>query len=300
MKNSKEYIDVEHDEPIGITEFCSLDLPNLAEGIVIHVLDDNFPECEIERINRNLLIQITEHIYTKYWWHKYHASFFVDAMTRAVTRLQTEGHPLSNPHQENDDDVHLFMRWLLTLPANLEASSIIESINAAFNLVWERANSILDNSDSVLILGKDTGPALDKLRAIADELERLGYSTYIIKEQPDRMGESIVQKVLRYALSSKFVIIENSEPSGHLYEVPHVTKLAECITVVLQEEGKGATWMFEDAYGKYGHWHKIDYSSANLPNTVVQAVAWAENFHKNFAKYQKEVLPWLQQSATPS
>jgi hypothetical protein len=32
---------------------------------------------------------------------------------------------------------------------------------------------------------------------------------------------------MRYALSSKFVLIENTEPSGHLYEIPHVAKAAE-------------------------------------------------------------------------
>jgi hypothetical protein len=108
----------------------------------------------------------------------------------------------------------------------------------------------LDNSDSVLILGKDTGEGLEKLKNISVELEKWGYYTYIIKEQPDKIGESIIQKVLRFALSSKFIIIENSESSGHLYEIPHVTKMAESVTIVLQMEGEGATWMFEDAYAK--------------------------------------------------
>jgi hypothetical protein len=34
---------------------------------------------------------------------------------------------------------------------------------------------------------------------------------------------------MRYALSSKFVLVENTEPSGHLYEIPHVGKSAECV-----------------------------------------------------------------------
>ncbi len=114
----------------------------------------------------------------------------------------------------------------------------------------------------VLVLGKDSGAALDRLKSIASRLEDLGYYTYIIKEQPDRNGESVVQKVLRYALSSKFVVIENTEASGHLYEIPHVAKAAECVTVVLQEEGRGATWMFEDAYAKHKHWHKLTSRSA--------------------------------------
>jgi hypothetical protein len=98
---------------------------------------------------------------------------------------------------------------------------------------------------------------------------------------------------MRYALSSKFVLIENTEPSGHLYEIPHVAKAAECVTVVLQESGKGATWMFEDAYAKHRHWHKLTYEDAELERAVEEAAAWAERFVTEFADYQIDTLPWL-------
>jgi hypothetical protein len=98
---------------------------------------------------------------------------------------------------------------------------------------------------------------------------------------------------MRYALSSKFVLIENTEASGHLYEIPHVAKAAECVTVVLQEEGKGATWMFEDAYAKHNHWHKQTYNNDGLEHAVEQAADWAENFVGEFAEYQASNLPWL-------
>ena len=102
-----------------------------------------------------------------------------------------------------------------------------------------------------------------------------------------------MQKVLRYALSAKFVVIENSEASGHLYEIPHVAKAAECVTAVLQEDGKGATWMFEDAYAKHRHWRKFTYKAGELPATVEAAAAWAEEFVREFAAYQQANLPWL-------
>ena len=213
-------------------------------------------------------------------------------MERAVRRLQYEGHPLSDSSIESDD-VHIFIRWRLTRPKTNSAKDMIESIKAAFDLVWERANSILENSDSVLILGKDTGDGLEKLKSIAAELEKLGYYTYIIKEQPDKIGESIIQKVLRFALSSKFIIIENSEPSGHLYEIPHVSKMAESVTIVLQEEGEGATWMFEDAYVKHKHWKKFLYTSDTLENDIKKAVTWAEEFIREFGQFQKATLPWF-------
>lgn len=280
------------DEPVRVADLKGLNLAEMPEDINIRIFDDYFPDTTIWRQGDIFICEIEEHLYTKYWEHKFSAYAFAEAMERAVIRLAHEGHPLSNPTRD-DDDVHIFVRWQLKLPRSTASESLVDSIKSAFDLVWHRADSILENSDSVLVLGKDTGAALDRLKQIAAKLEELGYYTYIIKEQPDKMGESVIQKVMRYALSSKFVIIENTDSSGHLYEIPHVTKAAECVTVVLQEDGKGATWMFEDAYAKHKHWHKIGYVSGELVQAVDKAAEWAEQFVREFTNYQTANLPWL-------
>jgi len=279
-------------DPISIEELKRLNLKEMPEDVSVSVLDNYFPETTISREGEFLVCEISEHLYTKYWEHKFSAYAFADAMDRAVRRLAHEGHPFSDPSRD-DEDVHIFVRWNLSVPRGTQPQAVVESIKSAFDLVWHRADSILENSDSVLILGKDSGPALDRLKRIESRLQELGYYTYIIKEQPDKAGESVIQKVMRYALSSKFVVIENTEASGHLYEIPHVTKAAECVTVVLQEEGKGATWMFEDAYAKHRHWHKLSYEDDALENAVEQAAAWAEEFVGEFGNYQAAKLPWL-------
>jgi len=282
----------EEREPIRLEEMKRLNLRDMPEDIRLSIMDDYFPDATIWRERNHLVCEIQEHLYTKYWEHKFSAYAFAEAMERAVRRLAHEGHPFAEPSRE-DEDVHIFVRWQLRLSRSTSAELVAESIRSAFDLVWHRADSILENSDSVLILGKDNGAALDRLKRIASKLEELGYYTYLIKEEPDRLGESVVQKVLRYALSSKFVLIENTEASGHLYEIPHVAKAAECVTVALQEEGKGATWMFEDAYAKHKHWHKLTYRDGGLERAVEEAVAWAEKFVSEFADYQAANLPWL-------
>jgi hypothetical protein len=279
-------------EPIGIEELKRLDRRQMPEDVRIWVMDNYFPEVSVRRDGKTLICEIQEHLYTKYWEHKFSAYAFAEAMERAARRFACEGHPITNPSRY-DEDVHIFVRWELRLPRDTKPDTVVESIRSAFDLVWHRADTILENSDSVLVLGKDFGPALDRLKRIASKLEELGYYAYVIKEQPDKVGESVIQKVLRYALSSKFVLIENTEPSGHLYEIPHVAKAVECVTVVLQEEGKGATWMFEDAYAKHKHWHKITYEVPDLEQAVEQAAAWAERFVSEFADYQIATLPWL-------
>jgi hypothetical protein len=279
-------------EPIQIEDLKRLDLENIPEDAHIWVFDDYFPETSIWREGEFLVYEIHEHLYTKYWEHKFSAYAFAEAMERAVRRLAHEGHPFSDLTLD-EEDVHILVRWQLKLPRNTQAGVVADSIKSAFDLVWSRADSILENSDSVLILGKDSGPALDRLKRITAKLEELGYYTYIVKEQPDRLGESVIQKVMRYALSSKFVLVENTEASGHLYEFPHIAKMAECVIVVLQEEGKGATWMFEDAYAKHTHWHKLTFKIDELECAVVEATAWAEAFIAEFADCQLVKLPWL-------
>jgi hypothetical protein len=282
-------------EPIGIEELKGLQLGVMPEDVRILVMDDYFPEATIWREGDTLVCEIQEHLYTKFWEHKFSAYAFAEAMEWAARRLASEGHPFSSPSRD-DEDVHIFVRWQLRLPRWTAPKTVVDSIKSAFDLVWQRADAILEDSDSVLVLGKDTGPGLERLKRIAAKLEQLGYYTYIIKEQPDRAGESVIQKVMRYALSSKFVVIENTEASGHLYEIPHVTKSAECVTVVLQAEGKGSTWMFEDAYAKHKHWHKVVYKETELENAVESAATWAEQFVSEFAKYQNANLPWLKRN----
>jgi hypothetical protein len=169
---------------IGLEQLKQLDLRAMPEDVRIPVLADYFPETTLRRDGEFLVCEIQEHLYTKYWEHKFSAYAFADAILRAVRRLVHEGHPLSHPTRDDDDDIHIFVRWQLKVPRSTAAESVIESIKAAFDLVWQRADSILENSDSVLILGKDAGPGLERLKRIETKLQELGYYTYIIKEQP--------------------------------------------------------------------------------------------------------------------
>jgi hypothetical protein len=278
---------------MSLNELKDVQFSKLKRGDCISIFESDFPESLIWCDGKNVLVEITEHIYTKYWQHKFPAHVFVEAMLRAIKRLRAEGHLFTLGEIENDDKPHFFVRWKVFFPKTIDARQLIKNTRIAFDLVWERANNILENSDSILLLGKDTGDSLKLLKCIQKELESSGYSVCIVKEQPDRPGESIIQKVQRYALSSKFIIVENSEPSGHLYEIPHVAKMLECITVFLEEKGRGATWMFEDIYGKSNQLKKFVYTKDTLQAELKKTVNWAEDFSKKFALFQKNVLPWM-------
>ena len=135
---------------MGLHELASLDLSQLKDGETLWVMESEFPETTISRDGATLVAEITEHIYTKFWTHKYHAMVFAEAVVRAVKRLGVEGHPLSAATIENDDEPHIFIRWRITLPATTTPDILIASIRAADELIWQRANFILEHSDSVL------------------------------------------------------------------------------------------------------------------------------------------------------
>lgn len=280
-------------DDISFAELSQNDLSGLPQNVYYNIFETGIPVCTIWRENDKLLIRIEEHIYTKYWFHKYHGLVFAEAMIKAIKRLATEGVPFSESELDNEDEVHIFIRWTLTEPANIDSKNLYERINIAFDTVFERANQMLENSDSVLILGKDTDEGLALLKRIQSHLDELGFYTYIIKEQPNIIGESVLQKVLRFGLSSRFVIIENSEPSGHLYEFPHVAKLAELTCIILQEQGKGSTWMFEDLYHRINSIRKFEYTNENLEDQIQSGIEWANEYLQSFGKFQTSHLPWL-------
>src|SRR5712692_2093364 len=132
-------------EPIGVEELKRLDLERMPEDIHIPVMDNYFPETTIWREGQLLVCEIQEHLYTKYWQHKFSAYAFAEAMERAVRRLAHEGHPFADPSRD-DEDVHIFVRWQLQLPRNTQSGLVAESIKSAFDLVWNRTDSILENS----------------------------------------------------------------------------------------------------------------------------------------------------------
>jgi len=146
----------------------------------------------------------------------------------------------------------------------------------------------------VLLLGKDTGQGLDRLQAIRKFVEAHGYQCQLIKEMPEHSEMGLIGKVLFSALSSRFVIIENSTASGHLYEIPFV-RMAECVIAIMQREGEGATWMTEDMISKHPLLKKFQYTDDSLSSSVDEAIYWAEQRIAENIKANRGSWPWASQ-----
>jgi hypothetical protein len=98
-------------------------------------------------------------------------------------------------------------------------------------------------SENVLVLGKDSdSESLRVLSRISAEVRTLGYNPLILRELPDVPSQSLEQKMLTAAVNSKFVIADESRPSGVIDELK-ICAINELVTAILKEAGRGSTWM---------------------------------------------------------
>lgn len=143
----------------------------------------------------------------------------------------------------------------------------------------------------VLLLGADSGSSLKHLQQVKSLIESHGYQCQLIKELPEHTEMGLIGKVLFAALSARFVIIENTTASGHLYELPFV-RMAECVVAMIQEEGKGASWMIEDMIPKHDLIEQFKYSADTLGIAVKDAIVWAEGRVAANVKANKGAWAW--------
>jgi hypothetical protein len=76
----------EDGEPINIEALKALDLASMPDDVAVRVMDNYFPDTAIHREGDSLVCEIEEHLYTKYWGHKFSAYAFTEAMVRAIKR----------------------------------------------------------------------------------------------------------------------------------------------------------------------------------------------------------------------
>ncbi len=103
----------------------------------------------------------------------------------------------------------------------------------------------VNHKSGVIILGKDTAESLAELIVVKDHITSKGYSAGLIKQFPDIPSMSNSQKVSMWTISSRFCIMVDREPSGHIKEYDILTK-QQTILAVLQPKIGGSSFMITD------------------------------------------------------
>jgi hypothetical protein len=131
---------------------------------------------------------------------------------------------------------------------------------------------------SIIILGNYESPHYDELISIRDYLinKHSNYESNLIVDFPEIDGLSTRQKVSQYCMVSRFSIMVDRDPSGHLIEFADMEKL-KIILAILRQKGKSSTSMMNDHLNELTHIKIFEFSSSPL-EVIDQAVEWAEAF----------------------
>jgi hypothetical protein len=145
--------------------------------------------------------------------------------------------------------------------------------------------------NTVLLLGSYDGEGKSRLGAIANELRVLGYDPILVSEIPDHPEVNLHQKVTLLGSISRFAVVDDTSPSGHLREI-EICRNHDWVTVVLKPTGRGSSFM---TAGLSVH-SKVIKDFASPTDDIVlplgEAVRWAEERLGAIREELPKSYPW--------
>lgn len=146
----------------------------------------------------------------------------------------------------------------------------------------------------VLLLGSYDHEGERRLAAIARTLREIGYEPILIKDVPDFEQYDLSQKLIAISALSRFVVIDDSFPSGHLTEA-QICRDNRWVTILLRAGGIGASWMTAG----WSHSSKVilekEYNPDNPREAISESVQWAEAKLAEM-KDNYKLYPWRNES----
>jgi len=146
----------------------------------------------------------------------------------------------------------------------------------------ERKKAFLVGKEkSVIVFGKYGDPEMRELVQVRDYLSKR-YDAYLLKDLPEHPAMSLEEKVKAWASASRFCVMIDREPSGHLVEYPYL-KSTRAILILLRSEAGGSTTMIEDNSMDFPFIRTFRFKNSPLEVTD-NAVIWAEGHIKERIK----------------
>jgi hypothetical protein len=144
---------------------------------------------------------------------------------------------------------------------------------------------------TVLVLGDYDERGLERLHRIAGLLSERGYDPILIKDLPDQPVQDLAQKVATFGFLSRFVFVDDSTKSGHLMEI-QLCKSHGWITVLLRQDGIGASWMTAGASVASNVILEQAYDSKSPDSAIAASVEWAEGKVAELERRFNATYPW--------
>lgn len=186
-------------------------------------------------------------------------------------------------------------RWTLAQAENrakdevLAALFLAQQANTKSISIHEYVSSFQEKT--VLVLGSYDEPGEQRLIAIASSLRKIGYEPLFIRDVPDFEHYDLPQKVTAIGVLSRFVVIDDSAPSGHLNEV-EICRHNRWITILLRAHGRVASWMTAGAAYSSNVILEKEYDPNDPHAAVVEFAEWAEAKISEMKTSLNRLYPW--------
>ncbi len=179
----------------------------------------------------------------------------------------------------------LHIQDLLRATHNSELGNYCQSADAPKSAI------LAGKERSVIVFGKYTDPEINELLQIRDFLRTKGYDAYLLRDLPEHPSMSLEEKVKLWSLASRFSVMVDREPSGHLVEFPYL-KENRVILALLRPKGKASTYMIgNESIVDINYICIFEFEKSTL-EVINAAIKWAEELVKKRIKKYKEVYPW--------
>jgi hypothetical protein len=148
---------------------------------------------------------------------------------------------------------------------------------------------------TILILGDYSDTGLKRLEVIRTCAMDLGYAPLLVKDVPDLFGTDLQQKVAILGALARFVLVDDTSPSGHLIELP-IAQHNRWVTVLLHAHGQRSTVMTAGLNITSGVLGEQDFDPAAPRAGVARAVEWAESQLRGVETQYKGLYPWRERN----
>lgn len=185
--------------------------------------------------------------------------------------------------------------WSMTAAQNRAKDEVL----AALFLTRQAESKKLTLSDyisssrekTVLVLGAYDDKGKRRLSNILKVLRDLGYEPVLVEEIPDFEHYDLSQKVVAIAALSRFIVIDDSSPSGHLTEI-ELCKQNRWVTILLRAYGHSASSMTRGA----SYFSKVilekEYDPGDPTPAITESIKWAEDKLNELQVGLNKIYPW--------
>jgi len=142
----------------------------------------------------------------------------------------------------------------------------------------------------VLVLGSYSHTGLDRLEKIRAILARFEYDSILLKDVADQEGQTPSQKLVMVGSVSRFIVMDDTEQSGALAELP-LCKENGWLTAVLRPHGRPSSTMSAHPGLLSSVILEVDFEPHELELEIAKVVVWAERRHRELGAVLRPQVP---------